>query len=116
MLLISDGYETWVWDGAQAHGGWANAHAIYDVRPAYGDRSLSIWRNLTGPLARAKREKDIVEAEAGDEARAADDPLAYLPGPSARLVWMGEQRPWAPDLRSGQSEHHGSAASARPCS
>lgn len=87
--MVSDGYESWVWDGAQAHGGWAKPDAIYQVRPAYADGPLYWWRALSDPVTRAQREARIVAAEAQDAARVAQDPAGYLPGLSLRLGWLG---------------------------
>jgi len=87
--MLSDGYESWVWDGAQAHGGWNQPDVIYQVRPAYSDGPLLRWRALTDADTRAKREARIVAAEASDAAIAARDRAAFLPGLSLRLGWLG---------------------------
>jgi len=87
--MVSDGYESWVWDGAQAHGGWNRPDVIYQVRPAYSDGPLRRWRALTDPAERGKREARIAAAEADDAALAAKDPAGYLPGVALRLGWLG---------------------------
>jgi hypothetical protein len=89
--MVSNGYESWVWDGAQAHGGWATADVIYQVRPSYSEGPLRLWRRLNDPQARAEKEAEIAEAEAGDDSRAKIDPAGYLPGLSERLRWLGAQ-------------------------
>ena len=40
--MISNGYESWVWDGRQAHGGWAKEDRVYQVRPGYADAALGL--------------------------------------------------------------------------
>lgn len=88
--LISNGYETWVWDGRQGHGGWASTDRVYQVRPGYADLALRIWDRITDPAQRPEIEQRIAMMSAGDDAIAARDPGGFLPGLNVRLDWLGE--------------------------
>ncbi len=89
--IVSNGYETWMWDGRGAHGGWGKVGLIVQVRPAYAEGALRGWRDLTDPERRAKADRRVAEETARDVARAAKDPFAYLPGLALRLKRQGEQ-------------------------
>jgi hypothetical protein len=85
-----------VWDGRQAHGGWAQADKIIIVRPGYADAALRTWSNLTDPAQRSETEEKIGRLSAGDDAAARKDRGAFLPGLAERLEWRGYD-----DLLSG---------------
>ena len=87
--LVSNGYESWVWDGRQQHGGWAESDSIIIVRPGYADSALSVWRSITDSKERAETEERITRQSAGDDALAVKDRGAFLPGLSERLEWIG---------------------------
>lgn len=89
--IVSNGYETWMWDGNGAHGGWGEKGLIVQVRPAYAQGPLFIWQELTDPERRAKADQIMAEETARDDERAAKDPHAYLPGLSLRLQRQGRQ-------------------------
>ncbi len=83
--IVSNGYETWMWDGQGAHGGWGGAGYVVQVRPAYADGGPWRWQELTDPSRRAKKTEETER----DRERAARDPYAYLPGLSQRLLDQG---------------------------
>jgi hypothetical protein len=87
--LVSNGYESWVWDGRQAHGGWAESDKIIIVRPGYADSALTLWSNLTDPVQRQETEEKIAKLSAGDDEAARRERGAFLPGLSERLEWRG---------------------------
>lgn len=86
--MISNGYESWLWDGRQQHGGWASADTIYQVRPAYADDSLRRWNQLTDPAQRREREEEIARLTAEDAGILGDARVTHLPGLAARLHWQ----------------------------
>lgn len=90
--LVSNGFQSWAWDGRAQHGGWASEDLIVQVRPAYADGPLDAWRAITDPDDRAERARQVSSDSAGDEARAAANPSAYLPGLAGRLRAQGIQR------------------------
>jgi hypothetical protein len=82
---VSNGYETWMWDGHGAHGGWGEVGLIVQVRPAYAGGALRDWQELTDPERRARADARIAEETLRDDTRAAKDAYAYLPGLALRL-------------------------------
>ncbi len=90
--IVSNGYETWMWDGHGAHGGWGDTGLIVQVRPAYAGGALHEWQELTDPERRAKAQARMAEETSRDGQRAAKDPYAYLPGLALRLRRQGSQR------------------------
>jgi hypothetical protein len=99
--MLSNGYESWIWDGRQAHGGWAGRDRVYLVRPGYADRSLADWRVLTEAAVRAEHEGRIARLTVGDDDIARADATAFLPGLAARLEWEG-QNAILDDLRTAR--------------
>ena len=90
--LVSNGFQSWAWDGRAEHGGWASDNLIVQVRPAYADGPLDAWRAITDPDDRAERARRVSADSAGDDARAAANPSAYLPGLAGRLRTQGMER------------------------
>lgn len=90
--MVSNGFQSWAWDGRAQHGGWASEDLIVQVRPAYADGPLDAWREINDPDERAERARRVSNDSAGDEARAAANPTAYLPGLAARLRTQGMER------------------------
>src|SRR5271169_376387 len=90
--MISNGYETWMWDGAGAHGGWGGVGLVVQVRPAYAEGGLRTWQELTDPERRAKALAKMTDETERDHERASKDPYAYLPGLAERLRDQGLTR------------------------
>ena len=89
--IVSNGYETWMWDGSGAHGGWGKVGLIVQVRPAYAEGALRDWWELTDPERRAKADRRMAEESARDDERAATNPVSLLPGMALRLRRQGRQ-------------------------
>jgi hypothetical protein len=89
---VSNGYETWLWDGKGAHGGWGDVGLVVQVRPEYAEGAVAEWKALMDPERRAAADKRLSEESARDEERAAKDPYAYLPGVALRLRRAGIQQ------------------------
>lgn len=87
--MISNGYETWMWDGEGSHGGWGGVGLVVQVRPAYAEGGPWRWQELTDPERRAKASAKMAEETERDRERAEKDPYAYLPGLSQRLLEQG---------------------------
>ncbi|MEW6736609.1 MAG: hypothetical protein AB1489_35290 [Acidobacteriota bacterium] len=90
--IVSNGFQSWAWDGRAQHGGWASGNTIIQVRPAYIGRALRAWRILSDTVEKEKEEKEIRLASADDERKAQADPYAFLPGLSRRLFRNGCER------------------------
>ena len=87
--IVSNGYETWMWDGQGAHGGWGGVGLVVQVRPAYAEGGPWRWQEMTDPERRAKALANLAKETERDRERAAKDPYAYLPGLSQRLLEQG---------------------------
>jgi hypothetical protein len=90
--MVSNGFQSWAWEGGAQHGGWAGPDTIWQVRPAYASDPLEIWRRLHSE----EEVKDFIEEmdreSELDEARAAENPYSFLPGLSMRLKYQGITR------------------------
>lgn len=83
--MVSNGFQSWAWDGRAGHGGWQNQSGIVQVRPQYVEEPRQAWLALTD-TARARRNAATLAADsAADVARARTAPVAYLPGARARM-------------------------------
>lgn len=84
--MVSNGYETWLWDGSAAAGGWTEAGpVIVQVRPEYTSDPLIAWRLVGNPAARAKFVARGKEREAVDREALRSNDVAFLPGLGSRL-------------------------------
>lgn len=82
--LASNGYQSWLWDGLAATGGWSEPNTIVQVRSAYSSAPLTVLANLT-PAAAAKAAEELPGLEAKDRDALSTKRLAFLPGLQARL-------------------------------
>lgn len=87
--MVSNGYQTWMWDGSAAHGGWGDVGLIVQVRSQYAEGSLREWQEMSDPERRAKADERMAQETARDDERAAKDPYANLPGLAQRLRRQG---------------------------
>lgn len=87
--MASNGFQSWAWDGEQAHGGWADEETIYQVRSRYADRPLNVWRTLVDPVERERRETRERADSVADLERARRDRHSYLPGLASRIRRQG---------------------------
>ena len=83
--MISDGYQTWAWDGRAAHGGWASATEIIQVRDGYAEGPLKAWHAVTDPVVLARDAKQLARDSMADIARARTAEIAYFPSVDERL-------------------------------
>ena len=90
--MVSNGFQSWAWESGAQHGGWNKPYGIYQVRPAYVGGGLRAWRRLTSDTERAEYLEKMEKESSVDEARAAEDPHAYLPGLTMRLEIQGQTR------------------------
>ena len=84
--MISDGYQTWAWDGVAAHGGWATDEVIIQVRERYADGPLNAWHGITDSVIVARGAKTLARDSAADVARARSNEVQYFPSVQARLL------------------------------
>ena len=84
--MLSNGYETWLWDGGAAAGGWTEpGPVIVQVRPEYTSTPLMAWRLATDAAARRKLLDRQAERAQADRAALGSAKVAYLPGLADRL-------------------------------
>ncbi len=83
--MVSNGFDSWAWEGGAMHGGWAGIDTMWHVRTPYANSVVETWRRLNDGEQRVAAVEHIARETVLDEARAAADPLAYLPGLVARL-------------------------------
>jgi hypothetical protein len=101
--MVSDGYQTWAWDGRASHGGWANENLIVEVRAGYVSEPIQRWRGLTDPTEVAKQIQRIAADSAADVASAREHPAAYFASVAERLQRDGMLALLDSLKRSGQS-------------
>ncbi|MDB4913188.1 MAG: hypothetical protein JWM95_832 [Gemmatimonadetes bacterium] len=90
--MVSDGFQTWLWDGRAGHGGWATKDLIIQVRPEYADGTLDAWSVITDSTRRALRNREIAADSAADLIRAETTPVAYFPSVADRMQRDGQQQ------------------------
>lgn len=83
--MISDGYQTWAWDGRAAHGGWATDVTILQLRAGYAEGPLRAWHAITDPAIIAQESKTIARDSVADTKRARETETAYYPSIEGRL-------------------------------
>ncbi|MGI8546954.1 MAG: hypothetical protein ACR2M1_06410 [Gemmatimonadaceae bacterium] len=82
--MVSNGFESWDWDGRAGHAGWSSKGLIVQVRPLYAAAPIKTWKSMTDPVLVARTVAEIARDSAGDWNRARENPTAYLPGVIAR--------------------------------
>jgi len=84
--MLANGFETWLWDGRAATGGWAEGgQTIVQVRPEYAGGPLGAWElTYESPALRRYRER-LIDLERRDAEVMARQAVAYLPALSQRL-------------------------------
>jgi hypothetical protein len=84
--MLANGYESWLWDGSAATGGWADTGPlIVQVRSGYTSGPLRGAAMMVGGPLRAEVEARQAERAAEDLAKLKTQPVAYLRGLSDRL-------------------------------
>lgn len=83
--MVSNGFESWDWDGRAGHAGWSSKGLIVQVRPLYAAAPVKTWNSITDPVLVARTTAEIARDSAADWNRARANATAYLPGVIARL-------------------------------
>ena len=97
--MVSNGFQSWAWEGNSQHGGWAGPDTIWQVRPAYANAPIEIWRKIHFGEEQREFEGEMARETDLDNRRVAENPFAFLPGLSMRLKYQGITR-LLDDLRS----------------
>ncbi len=83
--IVSNGFQTWAWDGRAGHGGWGGRQLIVQVRPRYVGGPLQAWRSVSDSARRKEIDLEITTDSATDVVRAQAQPEAFLPSVIKRL-------------------------------
>ncbi len=83
--MISNGYQSWLWDGMAATGGWSeNENDIVQIRASYTGGPLQALATYDPTVAK-KRVQDLADAEARDREALKKPGAVYLPALQMRL-------------------------------
>ncbi len=84
--MLSNGFESWLWDGRGGAGGWAFDGAnIVQVRTRYAQAPVIAWSLVGDTPARRREEQKIIEEAAADIVAARSPGVRYLPSLNRRL-------------------------------
>lgn len=84
--MAANGFNTWLWDGSAATGGWAEeGPVIVQIRPEFTSTPLTAWALFSGAPARQQLLEELKREEAADSAALANSDVAYLPGLASRI-------------------------------
>ena len=84
--MLSNGYESWLWDGWAQAGGWAEAGArLIQVRTSYVGSVFTALGLRPGRAARARADAELLELRKRDDEILKMKQLADLPGLAERL-------------------------------
>jgi hypothetical protein len=83
--MISNGYQSWLWDGLAATGGWSeNQNDIVQIRASYTNGPLQALGTYDPEVAK-KRTQDLADAETRDREALKKPGAVYLPALQMRL-------------------------------
>jgi hypothetical protein len=83
--MASNGYQSWLWDGLAATGGWSEGTgAIVQVRSGYTPAALRALASLD-PANAQRNAEQLAQAEKRDAEALREMRIAYLPGLQMRL-------------------------------
>jgi hypothetical protein len=84
--MLANGFESWLWDGSAAAGGWTeDGPVIVQVRSEYTASPLRFWRIFQGGRTRAEIDARQARRAAADIAAMRGSDAASLPGLADRL-------------------------------
>lgn len=83
--MVSNGYQTWAWDGRSQHGGWAEESLIVQVRAPYAANAIDAWRAVMDTAAARHIAETIAWDSTEDWARSRLTPVAYFPSVVKRM-------------------------------
>jgi hypothetical protein len=91
--MVSNGFESWLWDGWAEAGGWADDDAtIVQIRSAYTAGPLSALRRVRPGPTRERFLQMIARFDADERSALGRDGVASLPATSERLEMEGYEQ------------------------
>lgn len=83
--LLSNGYQSWLWDGDAATGGWSELGGIVQIRSSYTPDALLALASFD-PVVATKAAADMVGLQQRDAEALKAKPVVFLPALQARLA------------------------------
>ncbi|NKB89248.1 MAG: hypothetical protein GKS06_13605 [Acidobacteria bacterium] len=91
-FMVSNGFNTWFWDGGSSTGGWAQDGTIVQIRPVYARGPIDAWRAVTDEVERRRTDDRIDRLAPMDRQAAAAQPAGYFEGLWLRLRRQGREQ------------------------
>lgn len=89
--MVSNGYQSWLWDGLAATGGWSEGAGIVQIRASYTPRALEALASYDPEVAR-RDAAELQSFEARDAEALKTRPVAFLPALQRRLTHQGRDQ------------------------
>ncbi len=90
--MVTNGFESWLWDGWAQAGGWSDDNGIVQIRSAYTPGPLSALRLARPGPTRDRYIEEIARADAEESAALGRDGIGLLPATSDRLTLQAVDR------------------------
>jgi hypothetical protein len=84
--IVSNGFQSWAWDGSAEHGGLQTGDTIIQVRTAFVENPFLLWLDVSNARRQAFEAATIAADSAADWERAARDSAGFLPGVRERII------------------------------
>ena len=84
--IVSNGFQSWAWDGSAEHGGMQTGDTIIQVRTAFVENPFLLWLSVSNQNRQAGEAATIAADSASDWARVAADSAGFLPGVRGRMI------------------------------
>ena len=89
--MVSNGYQSWLWDGIAATGGWSEGAGIVQIRASYTPSALEALASFDPVVAR-RDAAEMASLEARDAEALKSRPVAFLPALQRRLTRQGRDQ------------------------
>lgn len=89
--MVSNGFQSWAWDGYSAHGGWQLNDVIVQVRTTFTDNPVGAWLVESDSGLKRREAINIAQDSVTDLVRAQRDSAGYLPGVAGRILRDGRR-------------------------
>jgi len=84
--IVSNGFQSWAWDGTAEHGGLQTGDTIIQVRTAFVETPFLLWLGVASARRQAFESRTLAADSVADWDRAARDSAGFLPGVRERIV------------------------------
>ena len=84
--IVSNGFQSWAWDGSAEHGGLQTGDTIIQVRTAFVENPFLLWLGVSSARRQAFEERTLAADSAADLVRAATDSAGFFPGVRDRIL------------------------------